>query len=81
MPSKDDRMIPSTCRGDMRDHIAKILIVLAVLLLLGDLAWVLPRLAPFLLGAVRKAPETAMLAGALCLLLAAWAVRSRDRVK
>lgn len=75
MTSKDVRMIPSTRRGDMRDRIAKILIGLAVLLLLGDLAWVLPRLTPFLLGAVRKAPEATMLAGALCLLIVAWAVR------
>ena len=76
MPSKDDRMILSTRRGDMRDHIAKILIVLAVLLILGDLAWVLPRLAPFLFDAVRKAPEATMLAAALGLLIAAWVIRA-----
>jgi hypothetical protein len=63
----------------MRNRIAKILIVLAVLLILGDLAWVLPRLAPFLLDAVRKAPEATMLAGALCLLIAAWVVRRQPR--
>ena len=77
MTSKDDRMISPTRRGDMRDRIAKILIVLADLLILGDLAWVLPRLASYLLDAARKAPEAAMLAGALCLLIAAWAVRAR----
>ena len=76
MTSKDDRIGSSTRRGDMRNRIAKILIVLAVLLILGDLAWVLPRLASFLLDAVRKTPEAAMLAGALCLLIAAWAMRS-----
>jgi hypothetical protein len=60
----------------MRNRIAKILILTAVLLLLGDLAWVLPRLAPFLLHAVQRAPETAMLVGALGLLIAARVVRS-----
>jgi len=75
MTSKDVRIGASTRRGDMRDRIAKILIGLAVLLLLGDLAWVLPRLASYLLDTVRKAPEAAMLAGALGLLIAAWAVR------
>lgn len=75
MTSKDVRIGSSTRRGDMRDRIAKILILLAVLLILGDLAWVLPRLASYLLGAVRKAPEAMMLAGALGLLIAAWAVR------
>lgn len=63
----------------MRDHIAKVLIVLAVVLILGDLVWVLPRLAPFLLDAVRRAPEITLLAGALCLLIAAWVVRSGRR--
>jgi hypothetical protein len=60
----------------MRDRIAKLFIGLAVLLILGDLVWVFPRLAAALLDAVRRAPETALLAGALCLLLAAWAIRS-----
>ena len=63
----------------MRNRIAKLLILSAALLILGDLAWVLPRLAPFLLAAVRRAPETAMLAGALCLLVAAWVIRSGRR--
>jgi hypothetical protein len=63
----------------MRNRIAKLLILSAALLILGDLAWVLPRLAPFVLAAVRRAPETAMLAGALCLLIAAWVIRRRPR--
>jgi hypothetical protein len=60
----------------MRDRIAKLFIGLAVVLILGDLVWVFPRLAAALLDAVHRAPETALLAGALGLLLAAWALRS-----
>lgn len=60
----------------MRDRIAKGMIVLAVLLLVGDLLWVLPRLAPYLLAAVRRAPEALLLAGALGLLIAAQVMRS-----
>jgi hypothetical protein len=65
-----------TCEENMRDRIAKGMIVLAVLLLLGDLLWVLPRLAPVLLIAIRRAPEILLLAGALLLLIAAQVVRS-----
>jgi hypothetical protein len=63
----------------MRDRIAKLLISLAVVLILGDLAWVFPRVAFLLLDAVRRSPEMAMLAGALGLLIAARVVRSGQR--
>jgi hypothetical protein len=63
----------------MRDRIAKLLIGLAAVLILADLAWVFPRLAFLLLDAVRRSPEVAMLAGALGLLVAAWAVRPGRR--
>jgi hypothetical protein len=59
----------------MRDRIAKLLIGLAVVLILGDLAWALPRLAPSMLRAVRDSPETAILGTALALLVAAWLLR------
>ena len=64
----------------MRDRIAKLLIGLAVVLLLGDLVWVFPRLVSALLDAVRRAPETALLAGAFGLFLAAWVIRSGRRI-
>jgi hypothetical protein len=60
----------------MRDRIAKLLIGLAVVLILGDLAWVLPRLAPSMLRAVHDSPETAILGTALALLIAAWLLRA-----
>jgi uncharacterized membrane protein YeiB len=67
---------PDTSEENMRDRITKGMIVLAVLLLAGDLLWVLSRLAPILLAAVRRAPEALLLAGALLLLIAAQVVRS-----
>jgi len=59
----------------MRDRIAKLLIGLAVVLILGDLAWALPRLAPSVLQAVRDSPETAILGTALAFLVTAWLLR------
>lgn len=63
----------------MRDRVAKLLIVLATLLLLGDLAWIFPHLASLLLAAVRRSPEGAILAAALALLITAGVIRRRPR--
>ena len=65
-------------RSAVRDRIAKLLIILAAILLLGDLVWIFPHLASLLLTAVRRSPEGTMLAAALALLVAAWVIRRRS---
>ena len=59
----------------MKSRLASLLIGLALVLLAGDLVWVLPRLAP-LFDSVRASPGAAMLASALGLLIAARLLRS-----
>lgn|GEM_PF-6738953 len=61
----------------VRNRIAKLLIILAAILLLGDLVWIFPHLASLLLAAVRRSPEGALLAAALALLITAGVIRRR----
>jgi len=67
-------------RSAVRDRIAKLLIILAAILLLGDLVWIFPHLTSLLLDAVRRSPEGTMLAAALALLVAAWVIRRRSEM-
>ena len=53
----------------MRERFAKLCVLLALVLLLGDFALVLRRFAPYLVWFVGQAPEAAILAAALLTLL------------
>jgi hypothetical protein len=63
----------------MKNRLSRLFIVLALVLLVADLAWVLPRLAPTLLAAARASPGAVLLAGALGLLIAAGLLRTHPR--
>lgn len=63
----------------VRERIARLLILLAFALLVGDLAWSLRRLAPTLLPVMVHSLGAVLLEAALLLLVAAWALRSKYR--
>ncbi len=82
MAGKDARIVLMTrrenIRSAVRDRIARLLILLAAILLLGDLVWIFPHLTSLVLAAVRRSPEGTMLGAALALLVAAWVIRRRS---
>jgi hypothetical protein len=63
----------------MKNRLSRLFITLALVLLVADLAWVLPRLAPTVLHAALASPGAVLLTGALGLLVAAGLLRSQPR--